>query len=108
MSDLSQVQVGTRLFVTVGHYDRGRIELVERITPTGRIVTKSGTYERSGYRRGGNSWSRGYARVATEDDIAGIYRYGLVERMKSFNWNKLSADDLKAVDEVVAKYKERP
>ena len=104
MNDLSEVTIGTKLFVRVGHYDRGCIEVVERITPTGRIVTRSGTYERSGYKRGGDSWSRGYARIATEDDIAGIYRYGLVGRLRHFDWNKLSADDLKAVDEITKKY----
>lgn len=84
MSDLSDVKPGDKLFIKSGHYDRGHIEDVERITPTGRVIVKRGTFERSGRLRGGNSWCSTYARPATEDDIAGNYRYGLVSKISNF------------------------
>ena len=104
MNDLSDVTVGTELFVTRG-YQQNWIEKVERITPTGRVITKTGTYDRDGYLRGErNYWTQARARIATKDDIAGIYRLGLVSKLKGVDWNKLSADDLKAVSEITSKY----
>lgn len=108
MGDLSGVKVGDKLCIRRSHYQPSTIEIVERVTPTGRVITKSGAFERSGYMRGGDSWSRPYAWLATEDDIAGVHRYGLVSTFKQFDWNRLTAEDLKAVDVIVKRYpKER-
>lgn len=103
MSDLTGVKVGDKVFVSRGGYDRGHITTVKKITPSGRVITVNGSvYNQDGYRRGETSaWHRTFARVATEDDIAGIYRYSLVEKFKSFDWNKCSAEDLKTINEIV-------
>ncbi len=105
MYDLSSAAVGTKLFVKRGRWGGGIIETVERITPAGFIVTKSGMFTRSGVRRGEKGWDRSTATIATEDDIAGVFRYQLVSRFKIFDWEKLSAEDLKAVNGIVTKYK---
>lgn len=106
MNDLAGVKVGDQLFVKSGHYDKGNIVKVDRVTPSGRVITASGDFNPNGRRRGGNGWLSTWARPATEDDIAGIYRYGLVQKLAEFRlWDKLSADDLKAASEIIAKYK---
>lgn len=108
MNDLANVKVGDKLFVKGGHYDKGHIVAVDRITPTGRVITKSGEFNPDGRKRGergGMTWSRLRARPATEDDIAGIYRYGLVQKLERFRlWEKLNSDDLKAASQIIAKY----
>lgn len=105
MSDLTGVQVGDQLLVTNRSYGKGYIVTAERITPTGRVITKSGEFNPNGRKRGDTGWHSTWARKATEDDIAGIYRYGLVSKLERFRaWDKLSADDLKAASEIIAKY----
>lgn len=106
MSDLSSVKIGDKLFVQGVSYVPGYITTVARVTPTGRVITKHGEFNPNGYKRGEKGvLGRHRARPATEDDIAGIYRAGLVSRLERFRlWDKLSADDLKAVAGIVAKY----
>lgn len=105
MDDLSEVKVGDKLFVKGSGYDKGHLEIVERITPTGRVITKHSKYDKSGRRIGDTGYFRARASKATEDDIAGIYRLGLVNKIEQFRrWDKLSAEDLKTTAELVAKY----
>lgn len=105
MGDLAGVRVGDKLFIKSGHYDRGRIEAVDRVTPSGRVITKSGEFNPNGRKRGDSGWQSALARLATEDDVAGIRRHNLVQELEKFRlWDKLSADDLKAASEIIAKY----
>ncbi len=108
MDESLDVKAGDRLFVRGSSpYDKGFIEVVERLTPTGRIITKHHQYDPNGRRRGETGWGRHTARKATEDDIAGIYRVGLVSKIDRFRqWSKLSADDLQAVAAIVAKHEQ--
>lgn len=106
MTDLSEVRIGDKLLVWCGPHDRGRIDTVERITPSGRIVTKSGQFEREGWLRGEKSrWQTTRARPATPDDIAGINRLHMVSKITNFKkWDKLTPDELKAVSEIVKRH----
>lgn len=105
MNALANVKVGDKIFVKSGSYDKGRIVTIDRITPSGRVITAIGHFNPNGRLRGDNSWISTYARPATEDDVAGIYRYGLVRKMEEFRmWGRLSADDLKVVAEIIFKY----
>lgn len=107
MSDLTDVKVGDKLFVRSGHYSRSMILTADRITPSGRVITTSGEFNRNGRKRGDSGWHTTWARKATEDDIAGIYRNGLVQELSNFRaWDKLSAADLKSASEIIAKYKQ--
>jgi len=102
---LDGIRVGDRLCVWHRH-GSNRIETAERITPTGMVVTKSGMFNKDGSLRGDTNWDRTWARPATEDDIAGIYRVGLVQKIERFRlWDKLSADELKAVVGIVDQYR---
>jgi hypothetical protein len=105
--DLSGAKVGDQLFVT-GRFDRGHLTTVDRITPTGRVVTKSGEFNPDGSKRGDTGWHRQHARLATADDIAGINRYNLTRKLEMFRaWDKLSPDDLKAVSDIVKKHSDQ-
>lgn len=84
MADLLGLKVGDKLFVKRGHYDKGSIVAVDRITPTGRVITRRGEFNPNGRLRGGSGYMSEWARPATEDDIEGIYRHGLVEKLVSF------------------------
>jgi len=108
MNDLDGVKPGDRLLVKIGHHDKGHLVTVDRVTASGRVITASGEFNPNGRKRGEdrNSWSRTIARLATEDDIAGIFRLGLVSKLERFRtWDKLSADDLKAAVSIVEKYR---
>jgi hypothetical protein len=104
VSDLAGVKVGDKLFVTSRMYgSAGRIVRVGRITPSGRVITTVGEFNPNGRMRGAEMW----ARPATYDDIASLNRYRLVQKLERFQlWDNLSADDLRAVSEIVAKYAE--
>lgn len=105
MGNLEDVKTGDKLFVKSGPYDKGCIVMVDRVTPTGRVITKSGEFNSNGSLRGDNGWQQTWARPATEDDIAGIYRYGLVQKLLQFRaWEKLGAEDLRAASEIIARY----
>lgn len=102
---LANVAIGDKLFISGGPHERGSIATVDRITPTGRVITQLGEFNIDGRQRGGSSWYKRYARVATDDDIAGVNRYLLVQRLANFRlWQKLNAADLKTVAELIAKY----
>lgn len=89
--------------------DRNYLTTVDRVTPTGRVVTKAGEFNPKGDKRGeSGGWHYTRARVATADDIAGINRASLVDKLRRFPWDKLGADDLKRVGEIVAASKVEP
>lgn len=106
MTVLEGVKAGDRLFIKAGNYDTGRIVVANRVTPTGRVITEVGEFDPGGWKRGErNHWSRTRARRATEDDIAGVYRHGLVGKISGFSrWEKLSAEDLKLVAGIIDKF----
>lgn len=100
MTDLSTAKPGDLLYIW-GRMNQ-RLDKVDRITPTGRVVLKNGEqFNADGSRRGDGPYSCVSARVATEDDIAGIYRANLVNKLRHFPWDKLKAADLKTVGEIV-------
>ena len=107
MNDLTNAKPGDRLFIW-SRYNKW-LDVVDRVTPTGRVVLKNGTqFKPNGWKLGDKGFDMTQARLATDDDIAGINRGRLVDKLRRLNWEKLSADDLKAVAEIVAKYAEKP
>lgn len=104
MTDLTEAKPGDTLCIYNRHTKW--LDKIDRVTPTGRVILKNGSqFDPSGYKRGDSGWNRTQARIATEDDIADIYRAGLVSKIERFRaWDKLSADDLKAAAGLVAKY----
>jgi len=103
MSDLAEAKVGDTLLV----WSRWNKYLtkVERVTPTGRVITKNAEFNPNGSIRGGSGSDRAHACIASSDDIAGINRNHLVNKLWHFSWDKLNTDDLKTVGEIIARYK---
>lgn len=97
---LSGVKAGDTLFV-VSRFSKHLVK-VERVTPTGRVITKNGEYNPNGRLRGAAGWDSPRARLATEDDIAGINRGNLVYKLERFQWGNLDAETLKKVCELIA------
>jgi hypothetical protein len=107
MPDLENVKAGDKIFVSE-RFGAGRVVEVDRVTPTGRVITKVGEFNPNGRRRGDDGWSRTFARLASEDDIAGIYRSGLVSKIEGFrNWSRLTPEELKATAAIVDKHSAR-
>lgn len=107
MNDLEGVKAGDKLFVNQGTGRTGYISVVKRVTPTGRVIAEHGEFNPNGRKRGDHGWSRAYARLATEGDLAGVYRAGLVSKLSYFrDWEKLSPDDLKTVAAIVDKHRQ--
>jgi len=107
---LGRVCVGDSLCIR-NRLGASRIVSAERVTPTQMVVTKVGVFNKDGTLRGERDtwWNRTRATPATEDDIAGIYRAGIVLKVEEFRgWDKLSADDLKAVGALVDRYSLKP
>lgn len=105
MSDLAEAKPGDTLFIWTHFNRKGRLATVERKTPSGLVVLKNGDkFNVDGYMRGASGWDRPRARIATPDDISGVNRWNLVTKIERFRaWDKLSADDLKAVSEIVGR-----
>jgi hypothetical protein len=103
---LDNVKVGDRICI-IRHLGSSQLAAVEKVTPSGRVITKHGIFTPNGYMYGGRKepWNRARARLATEDDIAGIYRAGLVRKIETFRlWDKLSPDDLRTISAIIQKY----
>ena len=98
MNDLTGVKVGDKLCIVSRFREKC-------ITPSGRVITKLGEFNPNGRMRGATGFDSTWACPATEDDIAGVHRYRLVQKLTGFRlWEKLSAEDLKAASEIIAKY----
>jgi hypothetical protein len=103
---LENAKVGDTICV-IRHLGPIQLAVVEKITPSGRVTTKQGTFTPNGYMYGGrkDAWNRARARLATEDDIAGINRASIVRKIDLFRlWDKLSPDDLKIVSTIIQKH----
>lgn len=102
MPDLSNVKAGDKLYVSYRLGGR-RIEMVDKVMPSGRVKTKTGTFNPDGCLRGDIGI---YARLATEDDFTEIARLSLIRKLIEYRgWSKLSTEDLQAVVSIMEKYR---
>jgi hypothetical protein len=86
MADLSSVRPGDKLYIKSGHYDVGRIGIVDRVTPTGRIISGSNTFEKNGRLRGQEGWTRTWAEVATQTHFDKIEQAFLADKVRGTHW----------------------
>ena len=103
-NDLKEAKVGDTLWISDRWKPLGFLQTVERITPSGRVITKHAEYNPDGRRRGTSGFDVCYARIATPEDIAKVYRAKVLQKVSHFTWDKLGDDDLKSVAEIVARY----
>ena len=103
MKELKDLVVGDEVLVT-GTFNR-RIAKVDKVTKT-KIVIDNARFRRdSGYQCGGDSWNRKSISVPTEKEISDVkeenIRKILINTISSFNFERLSTDELKQVYNIV-------
>ena len=103
MKELKDLVVGDEVLVT-GTFNR-RIAKVDKVTKT-KIVIDNARFRRdSGWQCGVDSWYRKSISVPTEKEISDVkeenIRKILINTISSFNFERLSTDELKQVYNIV-------
>lgn len=103
MKELKDLVVGDDVLVR-GMYRR-RIAKVDKVTKTQIIVNNARFRRDSGRQCGGDSWNRKSISVPTEKEISDIkeenLRETLIYAICSFDFKRLSTDELKQVYNIV-------
>lgn len=103
MKELKDLVVGDDVLVT-GIYHR-RITKVGKVTKTQIVVDNVRFRRNSGWQCGGDSWNRKSISVPTEKEISDIkeenLRKTLIYSISSFDFKRLSTDELRQVYNIV-------
>ena len=103
MKELKDLGAGDDVLVT-GMYHR-RIAKVGKVTKTQIVVDNVRFRRDSGWQCGGDSWNRKSISVPTEKEISDVkeenLRKTLINTISSFNFKRLSTDELKQVYNIV-------
>ena len=103
MKELKDLVVGDD--VIVKSMNHRRIAKVDKVTKT-QIIANNDRFRRdSGWQYGGDSWNRKSISVPTEKEISDIkeenFRKKLIYAISSFDFKRLSTDELKQVYNIV-------
>lgn len=103
MKDLKDLVVGDEVLVKGMSYKR--IAKVDKVTKT-QIVVDNARFKRdSGWQCGSDIWDRKSISVPTEKEISDvkeeIFRKKLIYAIRSFDFKRLSTDELKQVYKIV-------
>ena len=106
-NNLENIKVGDKVII------RGNTAFsttIAEVTKVNKSTFVAGHYtfkKQSGSQYGGDTWSRVYASLATEEDIAKVTaeaeRRRIVYTLRSFDFYKLSDEDLKKIYSIVKK-----
>lgn len=103
MKELKDLVVGDEVLVT-GTFHR-RIAKVDKVTKTQIIIDNARFRRDSGCQCGGDSWNRKSISVPTENEISDIkeeiLRETIIYAISSFDFKRLSTDELKQVYNIV-------
>lgn len=103
MKELKDLVAGDDVLV-IGMYHR-RIAKVGKVTKTQIVVDNVRFRRDSGWQCGGDSWNRKNISVPTEKEISDVkeenLRKTLIYTISSFNFKRLSTDELKQVYNIV-------
>lgn len=103
MKEIKDLQVGDSVLVTGMSYRR--IAKIDKVTKTQIVVDDARFNKNSGCQCGSNIWNCRKIYVPTEKQIAEIkeenFRKKLVYAISSFNFERLSTDELKQVYNIV-------
>jgi hypothetical protein len=103
MKELKDLIAGDDVLV-VGRSCR-RIDKIDKVTKTQIVVNNARFRRDSGWQCGGDSWSRKSISVPTEKEISDIkeenLRDTLIYAISSFDFKRLSTDELKQVYNIV-------
>ena len=103
MKEFKDLVAGDDVLVISRYYRR--IAKVDKVTKT-QIIANNARFRRdSGWQYGGDSWNRKSISVPTEKEISDIkeenLRNNLVYAISSFDFKRLSTDELKQVYNIV-------
>lgn len=103
MKELKDLKAGDEVLVTgISHR---RIAKVDKVTKTQIVVNNARFRRNSGYQCGGDSWNRKIIFIPTEKEISEVkeenLRKTLAYAISSFDFNRLSTDELKQVYNIV-------
>lgn len=103
MKELKDLVVGDDVLITSRYYRR--IAKVDKVTKT-QIIANNDRFRRdSGWQCGSDNWDRKIISVPTEKEISDIkeeiLRKILFHTISSFDFNRLSTDELKQVYNIV-------
>ena len=103
MKELKDLVAGDDVLVISRYYRR--IAKVDKVTKTQIIANNTRFRRDSGWQYGGDSWNRKSISVPTEKEISDIkeenLRNNLVYAISSFDFKRLSTDELKQVYNIV-------
>ena len=103
MKELKDLVAGGDVLITSRYYRR--IAKVDKVTKTQIIIDNARFRRDSGCQCGGDSWNRKSISVPTEKEISDIkeenLRKILINTISSFNFERLSTDELKQVYNIV-------
>ena len=103
MKELKDLVAGDEVLVTVMSYRH--IAKVDKVTKTQIIVNNARFRRDSGCQCGGDSWNRKSISVPTEKEISDVkeenLRKILINTISSFDFKRLSTDELKKVYNIV-------
>lgn len=103
MKELKDLVVGDDVLITSRYYRR--IAKVDKVTKT-QIIANNARFRRdSGWQCGSDSWDRKSISVPTEKEISDVkeenFRKKLLYAISSFDFKRLSTDELKQVYNIV-------
>lgn len=103
MKELKDLVAGDDVLVTGMSYRR--IVKIDKVTKTQIIVNNARFRRDSGWQYGGDSWNRKRISVPTEKEISDVkeenFRKKLIYAISSFDFKRLSTDELKQVYNIV-------
>lgn len=103
MKELKDLVAGDEVLVT--GMNHRRIAKVDKVTKTQIVVNNARFRKDSGWQCGVDSWNRKSISVPTEKEISDIkeenFRKKLIYAISSFDFKRLSTDELKQVYKIV-------
>lgn len=100
---LKKAKPGDKLVIRTGYRNRiSRLEMVERVTPSGLVVTGKGRWNPDGYARPRIvSFNEPRARIATEADLLEFNRNKLISDVQNaiarVDWETISMETMSEV-----------
>lgn len=103
MKELKDLIAGDEVLVT-GTFHR-RIAKIDKVTKTQIVIDNARFRRDSGWQCGGDSWNMKSISVPTENEISDVkeenLRKILINTISSFNFERLSTDELKQLYNIV-------
>lgn len=93
---LKHLKAGDGVAMFTGFDRDPDVAVIDKVTPSGRIVIRGMTFDQSGWKRGRSSsvWGRTHIKVLTEDLLRLANRKQLLRNIRNVKWENLSNEVL--------------